>query len=111
MVQKKSCFCSSDMRGDFRRCEGRGGWLLFLVGQAHKMCVLKIWGMDLGKRGEFSRFFFWKCCIVETLSGRLFFQMDAMGYNRCKDIQGEGFLSKKGNVSINLESSRLKCKH
>ena len=63
-------------------------------GQAQKMFVEDL-GMDPEKGGNFPGISFGSV-VVETLSGRLFFQLDAMGYNRCEDIQGEGFFLKQG---------------
>lgn len=71
--KKRVVVVRRDMRGDFRRCEGRGGWVLFWLAKRRK-CLLKILGMDSmdqEKGGGIFQHFFWKCCIVETLSGRL----------------------------------------
>lgn len=46
--------------GDFRRCEGRGGFCV-LVGQPQKMFVDDL-GDGLGKGGGIFQHFFWKCC-------------------------------------------------
>ena len=92
-VEKKELSCPFYIRRLQEMWRKRWVFLFWLAKRIK--CLLKILGMDQENGWVFSSISYGSV-VVETLSGRLFFQLDAMGYNRCEDILGGRFLFKTG---------------